>query len=357
MDYSNCSLEELVLDDYFRKWVSGELPDEDTFWTRWQETHPEKQEMIDQAIYVLKALDMTHEKIGAQRLSEKIRQIMDAAAPEEAAEKPFRSVWKFAAAIVLLSGLTWYFARTGEVAPSYPVTVADEAGRMIEKINNSTQPLTLSLSDGSLITLQPDSRLRYPAVFATDKREVMLSGEAFFDISHNRGQPFLVYANEIVTRVLGTSFTIKAYETGADVTVKVVTGKVSVQTVRPSLHSSVQSEGLILTPNQMAVYARTPEKLTRTLIDNPGIVKTSNKRSSDFNFQDTPVAQVFQVLEEGYGIPIIYNAELLAGCTITAPLENETLYEKLDMICKVIRASYEVVDAQVIITSRGCNQL
>src|SRR5690606_36836113 len=135
------------------------------------------------------------------------------------------------------------------------------------------------------------------------------------DIAANPARPFLVYANEIVTRVLGTSFSIKAYENDSDVTVKVVTGKVSVLPSKVSGErkgTGVPAEGLILTPNQMAVYARSPEKLTRSLVANPGIVKGSQKKSSDYNFEDTPVAQVFQALEEGYGVPIVYNADQLA---------------------------------------------
>ena len=119
-----------------------------------------------------------------------------------------------------------------------------------------------------------------------------------------------------------------------------------------------QNKGLILTPNQMAVFDREPERLTKTLIENPQIITSPAEAVSSknaFNFNGTPVDEVFEILGKSYGVMVVYDAELLKNCTVTAPLGNESLYEKLDLICKVIRATYEVVDAQIIITSKGCS--
>lgn len=351
------TVEELVLDDYFRKWVQGQLPEEDTYWETWLAEVPGRVELVDQAKFVLEAFRMEHEILNERRMRGNVQKIMTGIEKRDETEKSafiFHG-WKIAAAAALVAVLFWFFAQRNESTP-YNVMVEASGIKTIEKINNADTPLTISLSDGSSITLQPGSKLSYPEAFDRDKREVILSGEGFFDIARDSQRPFQVYANEIVTRVLGTSFHIRAYEQDADIRVKVVTGKVSVLTTKAltRTHGSIPAEGLILTPNQMAIYARVPEKLTRTLVENPGIIKSSTKRSSDYNFEDTPVPQVFRALEEGYGVPIVYNAEQLAGCTVTAPLENENLYEKLDMICKVLRASYEIVDAQVVITSKGC---
>ena len=354
MDYINYTAEDLVLDDYFRKWVNGHLPNEDTFWESWEAEHPEKAGMISQAKFVIRALEMEHVTINDEKLSEKIKQIIDLTR-----EKPVwrPNWWQWAAAAAVIFGLGWYYLST-TINPqtNYEEMISEQVHPGIEKVNNSNEAMKIGLSDGSVITLQPNSKLSYPETFAADKREVYLSGEGFFDIAKNPDKPFLVYANEIVTKVLGTSFSIKAYDKDLDVVVKVVTGKVSVLSRRSKNEDESVSkpEGLILYPNQMAVYARAPEKLTRSLIENPVLIKSSHKVSSDFNFEATPITTVFETLEKGYGVSIVYDTEVLKNCTITAPLENETLYEKLDLICKVIRASYEVVDAQVVITSRGC---
>src|SRR5690606_38032915 len=252
------------------------------------EARPEHRELTAQARFVVEALAMDEEAPDAARLKENLNRIITITQKEEHRNTyPFLSyAWKVAAAIVLLIGGYWYFGKNPHPAPvTYEAATESIGLKTIEKINNGEKPLTISLSDGSSITLQPGSRLRYPEEFAVDRREVILSGEAFFDIAGNPARPFLVYANEIVTRVLGTSFSIKAYENDSDVTVKVVTGKVSVLPSKVSGErkgTGVPAEGLILTPNQMAVYARSPEKLTRSLVANPGIVKGSQKKSSDY---------------------------------------------------------------------------
>ena len=119
-----------------------------------------------------------------------------------------------------------------------------------------------------------------------------------------------------------------------------------------------QNKGVILTPNQMAVFDREPERLTKSLVEDPAIIRPPNEKNGDSNsfiFNDTPVEKVFKVLEKSYGVTIIYDRDVLNNCTVTAPLGSETLYEKLDLVCKVIRATYEVVDAQIIVSSKGCN--
>jgi len=76
--------------------------------------------------------------------------------------------------------------------------------------------------------LAPKSKITYPENFENDRRLVILSGEATFDISKDPTKPFLVMANEVTTKVLGTRFNVKAFEEMKDVVVSVQEGKVSV---------------------------------------------------------------------------------------------------------------------------------
>lgn len=355
MDYLNYTIEDFVTDEYFRKWVHHLLPSEDTFWDHWLAEHPHKTELISQAKFIVKALTMEHANISDHRADEKINQIITLTNET----RPLQSYgywWKIAAMLLVALGLGWYFTLTPKnKVTTYDEIIAASNEPMAEKINNSDHPLKISLSDGSEITLQPNSTLSYPEKFSADRREVYLSGEGFFNITKNPDRPFLVYAGEIVTRVLGTSFSVKAYESDKDLVVQVVTGKVYVAPRKAKSKSSLkQTEGTILTPNQMAIYTRSHDKLVKTLVNDPILVKASDHPISNFNFSNAPVPEVLRILEKSYGVPIVFDEELLSKCTLTAPLENESLYDKLNLICKVIRASYEVVDAQIIITSKGC---
>ncbi|MEZ4905259.1 MAG: FecR domain-containing protein [Spirosomataceae bacterium] len=366
MNYIEFTTEDFVLDDYFRKWVNGQLPQEDDFWENWLAEYPEKMEMIRQAEFVLKALEMEHTPIDEKRVSEKIQQILQLTEPVIWRDKPtfFQNNWlKIAASVACIGLLMWYFLQTRSQLPTkYEQLITAQAAQSIEKINNTNEPLKVSLSDGSVITLQPKSRLSFPSTFALDKREVFLSGEALFDIAKDVHKPFLVYANELVTKVLGTSFSIRAFEKDQSVVVRVFTGRVSVLSGKGGTQQINQpfnqNEGVILTPNQMVVFDRLPERLTKTLVENPRILSVDDElplQNTSFNFDNTPIEQVFETLEKSYGVKIVYDMEVLKNCTVTAPLGEESLYDKLNLICKVIRANYEVVDAQIVISSRGCS--
>ena len=86
----------------------------------------------------------------------------------------------------------------------------------------------LTLPDGSEVWLYPDSRLKFPQRFASNKREVVLEGQAYFSVVKNTEQPFVVFANGMQTTVLGTEFVVSAYE-NTEPTVALVSGKVEVK--------------------------------------------------------------------------------------------------------------------------------
>lgn len=364
MDYTRFTIEELVLDDYFRRWTNQQLPPEDDFWEKWLGQHPEKEDEVSQAKFVLEALRMEQVMPDSQRVASRIEQILVLLQkPVTVRSRILHSLWfRVAAILVIVSGMSWLFFQYGRgKAEQYDFLAESRIPKSVEKINNSDQPIKVSLSDGSVITLQPKSGLSYPEAFAGDKREVYLVGEARFDVSKDARKPFIVHSNELETKVLGTSFSVRAFKNDRDITVRVYSGKVSVlarkETPKNEQRFFNQNRGVILTPNQMAIFDREPERLTKTLVENPVIIRPSAEKNSDINnfiFNNTPVEQVFKILEKSYGVTIVYDREVLSNCTVTAPLGNETLYEKLDLVCKVIRANYDVVDAQIIISSKGC---
>ncbi|HEY9489573.1 MAG TPA: FecR domain-containing protein, partial [Chryseosolibacter sp.] len=201
------------------------------------------------------------------------------------------------------------------------------------------------------------SRLKYKEHYqGAALREVYLKGEAFFQVAKNPTQPFLVHSNEVVTRVLGTSFRVKAPDDGqGEITVSVKTGTVSVYTLG-EVGEEPQKNAVILLPNQQATYMRDHESFGKGLIAEPEII-LSSLNEADFTFDDTPIAQVFEVLENAYGIDIIFDEEVMNNCFITAPLGSEPLFEKLKIICRAIGARYETIDAKVVVTSAGCLNL
>jgi transmembrane sensor len=211
------------------------------------------------------------------------------------------------------------------------------------------------LPDESRITLHPGSSLRYSTAFAGPKREVYLEGEAFFKVSKNPARPFLVFTNQVLTTVLGTSFRVKAYADSKVASVAVREGKVAVQ-ARKSASSDTAAAvsttaSVLLLPNQQVVYSAVNRRLKKELVDKPVVLAPQA-----FEFEERPVAEVLQALEKAYGVDIVYDEKVLAGCTVSITFYEEPLFEKLGLLCKSLDAYYSLSDAQIIMHSKGCQQ-
>jgi ferric-dicitrate binding protein FerR (iron transport regulator) len=223
--------------------------------------------------------------------------------------------------------------------------------------NDGQTARTIALSDGSEVVLQPSSEIIVDRDFGGATREVRLKGEAFFKVHRNPGKPFVVYSNEVVTRVLGTSFNICAYESDREITVAVRTGKVSVYTNKSKdsgVNSAQPYHEVILTPNQQMVYHRVKEEVSKELVKKPEII-LPNSDLFRMQFENAEVSKILEVLQENYGVVIRYDEEMLNHCRLTTSMSDEGLYERIEVICKAIGASYLIDDdAAITIKSSGC---
>lgn len=214
--------------------------------------------------------------------------------------------------------------------------------------NNSTESKRVVLRDGSIVEMSPGSRIRFSDESDASVRELFLEGEAYFDVAHNSDRPFLVYAGNVVTKVLGTTFVVSALGQDEKVTVSVRTGKVTVYS-RNSSHKKT-----VLVPNQEAVY----NKVTDVLATQPVTVMGPSapySKITEMHFEETPVSAVLEMLNETYDIDISFHKETLSGCVLTSSFYEEGLYDRIDVICTAIGATYEIVDSRIVINSPGCN--
>lgn len=366
-DYARFSAEELATDDDFIKWVkyANRYPELDRFWKNWLEQHPHRKEEVEEARLMIRAILEEpqhipgHEKQRA--IWNEISGTLSILAEEEKKIIPFYKRWYMkAASVVVILGIGWYTYQvvfTGHPAVNHHPVVATI--NLEKHVNNNDVPKTVVLEDGTSIVLQPHSMLRYPKHFKKDIREAYLIGEAFFEVKKDPARPFIVHANEIITRVLGTSFTVRNFIGEKNVTVQVKTGKVSVfkdqakEKKEEVVEDAVdQVEGVVLMPNQQVVYERKAMKMVKSLVENPSVLIPVAKQ--EFEFTDTPIKEVFDAIENAYGVDIVYDEEVLASCAINASLTDEPLYDKLKLICKGIDASYEIIDSHIIIYSKGC---
>ena len=280
--------------------------------------------------------------------------------------KPFSSwrllSWLVAASIILTGAyFSWsYLSKPSIISYRHLVeTAKDKTGEIYEKKNVSDKPILVNLPDKSSIILQPKSKISYsPNEYNKAKREVILSGEAFFEVQKNSNAPFFVYANNLITKVLGTSFSVSARPTDPETEVIVKTGKVAVfmqnDLKKAEKLNSKSLKGLVLVANEKVKVNRSENTISRPITINIAKLPLPIQRLS-FNFDETPVTDVLETLQKAYAVRIIYDKSKLANCKLTAYLSDEPLIEKIKLICIALDADYEEKDAQLIIKSNGCN--
>lgn len=263
--------------------------------------------------------------------------------------------WSVAAAIVLCISLTFLWNDHSSRDNIY----AAVPGFYKEQTNKSGKPVSVTLEDGTVITLENGSGIKYPEHFAAEKREVYLNGNAFFNVSKNPNRPFYVYSTKIVTHVLGTSFKITTSENGTISEVAVRTGRVEVyeNTDAKDKSFSKKTNGVVLTPNQKVTYSKKENHFETSLVEAPVPVLTAKDSSSkiiSFTFDDTPLAVVLSSISREYGIDIMVESDNLNNCPFTGEIKEQDLYTKLDIICQVIKASYEIKGTTILIRGKGC---
>ena len=235
----------------------------------------------------------------------------------------------------------------------------NESGNLtlISKTNETDQPIIISLSDESTVTLKPKANILYPKVFASNKRMVYLKGTAFFSVSKNAKKPFYVYNQKLVVRVLGTSFWVKSATDKMPAQVAVRTGKVQVQENEKKALFGFATEQLakpiLLTPNQKGIFSA--HKLNKTLVSKPiPLAEAYNVPTSlSYNFKEESVQKIFQTLSEAYGIEIKSDNAQIAQYTFTGDLTKKGLYEQLDLICGTISSKYYINGTSIMVSNKN----
>ncbi len=351
-DYTSFTVSDFLTDDTFVNHQMKPTPQSDKFWIEWCSMHNTYE--YDEAVDILRSVRLGLKSYEETKLSAEAKSFIFSRI-QETNQKiiPLRrytakSTWMAAASIIVLLVLGYYFFPKPS---SYKRNLSILESSQTEEKKALTKPLLIHLPDGSAVKLAPRSKISYPVQFEKEKRVVILSGEATFDIAKDPSRPFLVIANEVTTKVLGTRFRVKAYENRKEIEVSVEEGKVSVY--KNAKTDDTELKGVILLPNQQAIFDRETDQYDKKLIQTPSII--SSEENLTFDFEETPLKEVIRRLEVAYGIEIVFDETLLKDCQVTGRFENESLFQKLDIITKIVGGSYEVLEGKIVINSRGCH--
>lgn len=174
-----------------------------------------------------------------------------------------------------------------------PLGDADPAAQVFA--TQRGQRTSLVLPDGSMVYLSVESRLVVPAEFSEDVREVQLSGEAYFDVTHDAARPFVVRAGNVEVRVLGTAFDVQAYAAEQPVQVVVAEGRVAIGATGAAAQSAV------VEPGQMARLSAAGEV---EVVSGVSLEQYLAWKEGRLVFDDTPFPAVVARLERWYDVQI-----------------------------------------------------
>lgn len=206
--------------------------------------------------------------------------------------------------------------------------------RLIEKVSLPGQKITTQLPDGTKVRLNADSKLIVPASFEGETREVTLIGEAFFDVARDESKPFLIHTGNIVTKVLGTSFNVRAYHNDENIQVVVKSGKVSVE----KANNAGKGEKAILLPMELVTYHQSG-KLVKEKVDNPA--HYLSWKENIIYLHDARWLEIETTLERWYGKKINVSGEPALGKGYTGTFKDLSLEGVLDRMSYSLNFEYE----------------
>lgn len=230
-------------------------------------------------------------------------------------ELPRRSMgWmRIAAMLVILLGSAWMLYNIIGLGKPEMIAIRSEDKVLID-----------TLPDGSIVTLNKNSSLSYPASFKGNTRDIALTGEAFFDVTPDKSKPFIISVNDVKVMVVGTTFNVK--NTAERTEVVVETGIVEVSKKNNGIKVMPKEKAVVLKDKAMPVKESSTDELYNYY------------RTREFVCNGTPLWRLVDVLNEVYNADIVIENEQLKNLPLTTTFHNETL----DSILSVVGETFNI---------------
>lgn len=311
MNRENNSIDELLI-----KYLLGEADAREHLTVqKWRNAKPENEKYFEgfRLIWEQSKYAESKNTIDENAAWERMKlRIQDAPAQHTPTKKVALSINTFmrvAAVLVVLLGGFWFYT----MQSNSMIIVQSELTTKIE-----------TLPDGSVVTLNKNSSISYPKQFKGNTREISLSGEAFFNITPNKEMPFIIAANGVSIKVVGTSFNVKTAIEKTEVIVE--TGIVEV---------SKKEKSVRLNPKEKAIVLKESAPVKDVSKD----ALYNYYRTNEFVCNNTPLWRLVEVLNDAYGSQISIGNSTVKNLPLTATFKNENLNDILNIISETLDVS------------------
>ncbi len=236
------------------------------------------------------------------------------------------------AAVLLLPSLFLLFYTNRPVKNQFAENVND-----LEVIAPEGSKMHLQLGDGTKVWLNNGSKLKYPIRFTGDMRKVYLSGEGYFEVTHNKDIPFLVTTDHLTVKATGTTFNVNAYPDDDHVETTLIEGKVIL------FDSSLEKEIRQVQPDECVSFEY---KKNRYLVETATVQKNIAWKDGLLIFKRDSISNVAKKLERRYNIDVEITNKNVKRFTYTATFADEPLPQVLELLSLATPLSYKVIQRQ-----------
>ena len=270
----------------------------------WVLAAPENKEkfMAYKKAWMLSGMQQKGETINVDQLwKETSAQLFQEGRVVDMGQKRNRRNWlaiAAAIAVLIVAGL-WMFKMDGEVSP------------MIVHANDEVK--SVDLPDGSQVTLNQSSSLTYALSENGETRNVMLKGDAFFEVARDERHSFVIKAQDVEVEVLGTSFYVDNRDKQDEIQVIVKSGSVAVR---------AGNSDVILKADEKAVFKKATGDLIKEQNQDPNFTSIT---SDTLVFNQTRLAEVVFTLNRHFNANISIGNDLLKDCELTATFRDKSL--------------------------------
>ncbi len=201
------------------------------------------------------------------------------------------------------------------------------------------------LSDGTKVTLNAESEFKYPIKFGEKYREVyLLGGEAFFEVAHNASNPFIVYSGDMKTKVLGTSFNVRAYKNEGVISTTLVEGKVQIES------DNNKSLKMIMSPNQQSIYSISDATVSVRKVNVNHHIAWKDGR---FVFYKKTLGTILDDISRWYDVKLFYQNGDVQDMLFTGNMNKyENIETALNMLEKTNKVKFNIKNNTVLVIKK-----
>lgn len=211
-----------------------------------------------------------------------------------------------------------------------------------QKFNTSKgQRASIQLPDGTKVWLNSHTTLAYSTNYGTKERVVSLSGEAFFEVAHDKKHRFAVNANGMEVEALGTSFNVKAYHEDKTITTSLFTGRVKV---------SVGTKSAVLTEGQQASFNKGNGQLS---IGRPESIAYANMwRDNELAFDGQTLGEIAILLNRMYNLEVCFESDKIKNYRFSGVIRNNSLDNIIEIISLTAPIAYRAEGDTIFLSAR-----